>query len=207
MVGSALLTNTHFNLPHHDVTLRCAGQGIGYHESRKEYPKTKFRLAQRLNNIPLDRLLNDDFLYLLAQLKVCWGNPGNGPHSIYEVLLPYLVGGSLKDAMRAVEDDEHGDFWSPQRAGTCYHRCVIVVTRYLLKRLKFSVPKQKQVAYAVRVGYLDCIIDDMKKVDSLHDSARTIISLSCRMTAAAAVKQYKRGHMSVENLEAIQSKV
>ena len=49
-------------------------------------------------------------------------------------------------------------------------------------------------AEGVRVGYLDCIIDDMKKVDSLHDSARTIITASrtCAPPIRGALGEVRR---------------
>ena len=93
----------------------------------------------------------------------------NNVDSMYEVLLPHVVGGSLKDAIAKTPEDMHGDFVSAQRSGTCYHRCILAATRYLLKRKGMQPLQQKQVFYALRVAYLDWTLDDLKRVEAIDD--------------------------------------
>jgi len=120
---------------------------------------------------------------------------------MYEVLLPHLVGGSLKDAILRTPDEEHGDFCTVQRSGTCYHRCILAATRYLLKRFGMSPVHQKQVFYALRAAYLDWTLEDLKRVSSVDDSDARLIGIACAVTSGAAVKQSKRsGGMTQDGL-------
>ena len=132
----------------------------------------------------------------------------NNVDSMYEVLLPHVVGGSLKDAIAKTPEDMHGDFVSAQRSGTCYHRCILAATRYLLKRKGMQPLQQKQVFYALRVAYLDWTLDDLKRVEAIDDSDERLIAIACAVTAGAAVKQSKRpGGLGAEDLRRIQEKV
>ena len=123
-------------------------------------------------------------------------------------MLPHLVGGSLKDAINRTPTDMHGDFCSAQRSGTCYHRCILAATRYLLKRKGMAPLQQKQVFYALRIAYLDWTLDDLKRVDAVDDSDERLIAIACSVTSGAAVKQSKRkGGLSGDDLRRCLAKV
>lgn len=139
------------------------GGGTQYHPaSSAAYPKgSKVRAALNIPDIPLTRLTSPAFLYMLAKMELV-RREENSAESLYEVLLPYLAGGPLRDATREPLA-KHGQFESVQRAGTCFFRCILTATRYVLSCLcGWPQPSVKVMFVAVRLAYLGAAAEHMR---------------------------------------------
>lgn len=131
--------------------------------SAATYPKGgKVRAALCIPGIPAVRLLSPAFLYMLAKLELV-RREENCAESLYEVLLPFLAGGPLREATRDVPG--HGTFESVQRAGTCFFRCILTATRVLLARVfGWPQPAVKLLFAAVRVAYLGATEEHLRRL-------------------------------------------
>ena len=181
------------------------GQGVGNHPStQRAFPKSKSRTAMRLEGIKRERLVNQDFLYILTQLQST-RKESNTPAVFYEVLLPYLCDGPITAAVARCPEELQGDFASLQKAGTCYYRCCLCVTRYLLKRFGFSPKQSKQFFYALRLGYMRHVLFDLRapglEARPLNDSDVRMVEMGMSQLSLAAVKLRKRSELSEEAME------
>jgi hypothetical protein len=66
-----------------------SGEGVNYHPSKEEYPKTKSRTAIRIGNIPRDAFLDQAVWYTFFKIT-CFPEDEHGPEMMYEVILPHL---------------------------------------------------------------------------------------------------------------------
>ena len=145
------------------LTVCNTGGGTQYHPaSSAAYPKGgKVRAALNIPGIPLARLTSPAFLYMLAKMELV-RREENSAESLYEVLLPYLSGVPLRDATREPLA-KHGQFESVQRAGTCFFRCILTATRYVLSCLYgWPQPHVKVMFVAVRLAYLGAATEHMR---------------------------------------------
>lgn len=194
-------------------TVVNTGQGVQYHPaSMSDYPKEKRRIAMRLPGCARSRVLDEGFLFMLFQLQ---SNPReeNTPEMVYEVLLPHLLDGNLLDAdARNVEEAKErpellGGFTTCQRAGMCYYKCVVAVTRYLLQRHGLTTREQKQTLFAVRCVYLDRAIEDLNRCSALEDADVRLLHMACQQTALCAVKEEQRGNLNTDGLERVHAQI
>jgi len=89
----------------------------------------------------------------------------NSAESLYEVILPHLAGAPLRDATRNVSN--HGPFESVQRAGTCFFRCILTATRYVLSEVcGWSPIAVKHLFAAIRMTFLDLVAQHLRCVIS-----------------------------------------
>jgi hypothetical protein len=65
------------------------GEGVEYHPSKEEYPKTKSRTAIRIGDIPRDAFLDQGVWYTFFKIN-CFAEDDHGPEMMYEVILPHL---------------------------------------------------------------------------------------------------------------------
>lgn len=108
----------------------------------------------------------------------------------YEVLLPHLAGANLGVAIKA-NMGKHGDYETVQRSGTCFIRCALTATRYLLrKRHKVAAVRMKTLFFDVRRRFLKVVeahLHDERR-PPLLDSDVQLIHVGCSQTARAAAK-------------------
>ena len=189
------------------------GEGINYHPTSWEYdrdesaagPRARFRSAVRIEEIPKDKLLDEVVLYVLLRLRAHM-NKLHTPAVVYEALVPYLTGDqTFLEAFAAGErrhSDLQGDLETPQRAGTCYYRCVLSCMKYLLKRK--GVPKAaiKQLTYVVRQKYLEGIERHLD-VPVLDESHHRLIQIACQQTALASWKERRAGRLDQQAMSLV----
>jgi hypothetical protein len=104
-------------------TICNTGHGMHYHYARAEVapPKLKRSLAIRIDKIPLYRLCDSSFWYMLYRPLV-YPDPSNGPAIIYEVLLPYLNNLPLgANALEQVRDTHPGVYMY-----VCMYLCIYI---------------------------------------------------------------------------------
>jgi hypothetical protein len=192
------------------------GEGINYHPSTFAYerdesaggPRRRFRSAVRIENIPEEKILDDVFLYVLWRLRA-FMDPLHTPKVVYEVLIPHACG---KTMLQSWADGERahpglqGDFETPQRAGTCYYRCVLAAARYLLKRRGIPKAAIKQLTYVVRqkfvVGIERALVREAPSV--LDESHHRLVQISLQQTALASLKERRAGRLDVQGLRTVQ---
>ena len=58
----------------------------------------------------------------------------HGDGLYYNVVLPQLIGNSRALSTAWNHDDPYGEWETPQKAGTCFFRCVLCTLKYLLRR-------------------------------------------------------------------------
>jgi hypothetical protein len=171
------------------------GNGISYHPSiNVDYPKTKYKTAMRFGEIPLQRISSVEFWYMLLNLMVS-RSVHHRPEVVYEVLLPFLAGGSFHSLVER-ELEECGEWESPQLSGTCYYRCILTALRYLMKKDGFSRQQQKILFVKIRLGYLEIVERQLRVpqfVQGVNFSDSYIIKLACCQTGSAAVKLFNNG--------------
>jgi hypothetical protein len=109
------------------VTLCNTGQGVENHPSSVAnfYPKNKYRTALHIGPIPWWKICDDSMIYTFLRsfipLNYRLNDGSNGPPSMYQTSLPYLVGGPVEPVIQANEEKGlHGDWETIQRSGTCY---------------------------------------------------------------------------------------
>jgi len=102
-------------------TVCNTGDGIEAHPSiSDQFPGTpRVRTAVSIENVKIDRVTDPALLYMLLQLKA---EPKDANHkkAFYAVILPFIVGGPIKEAIR--DSSKNGPYRTPQRSGTCYYR-------------------------------------------------------------------------------------
>lgn len=155
----------------------------------------------RVDNIKCERLIDDGVLWLLLKL-------GDTPHDAhrpevyYQVLLPFLAGKPLQLAIAPTMTDEASEWTSPQRAGTCFYKCILATIRYYLRRHRLSQAQVKRVMCDLRREYLKEAHEQLSAItnadgegmqQALRPADVPIIKLACKQTAHAAIKLHKKG--------------
>jgi len=180
------------------------GQGLHYHPSSGHaHPKIKFKTTLCLNNIPGERILDEVFLGALFHLMFT-AAPTHKPSKLYELLIPALAGKPLEACLADCYEDEAVEWRSPQRAGSCYVRCVLESFHHLMRRKGLSLEQTKLVSFALRYQLVLMLEHDLKAVKHLRSSNVRLIRMSCQQLAYCAVKQSRVRQLSVEQLAAVQ---
>ncbi|CAE7671383.1 unnamed protein product [Symbiodinium sp. CCMP2592] len=83
--------------------------------------------------------------------------------------------------------EESGDAWpsTPQRAGTCYAKCIFLTLRVLLGHFGLGKDAQKKWMLNFRIGYLEKMVSDLQQ--SCHK-----LTISDRIILTVALKQVAR---------------
>ena len=92
--------------------------------------------------------------------------------------------------MSDATNDLVADYVSPQRAGTCFYRSVLMGARYLLRLRGRSRDCVKRVTLAIRREYMDRVAAALRRdtLAPLDTSDVLLIELGCKQTAHAALK-------------------
>ena len=182
------------------------GEGVEYHPqlSATYYPKDKRRCAIRVHDIPATRFLNPSVWYVFFRNRVV-ADDENGPQILYDVVLPYLGNDIVHFAVKKNESS-CGHWETIQRAGTCYMRSILCAFRYLMKAEGFSQNQQKMYFYYIRKGYLSAVESDLSRPKLRLDAAdKKLIDLAVSQTGLAAVKLWRRGAITKQDLEILKS--
>ena len=140
-----------------------------------------------MDGITKSRLANPDVWYMILKQTV-QASDTHTPETLYEVIIPHLLG---KDMYEFVEDDLmfSGNWERPQKAGTCYYRCLLCALRYLMKQYDFTIDQQRQLFMFIRVNYLNLVMDHLQNeifVRDLTESDIYLINLACGETGMMA---------------------
>ena len=112
------------------------GEGIQHHPNNGILPKRKEKIRIRIDNIPIERLANQAYMYLLFRMQK-FPHKDHGDGLYYNAVLPFLIGNSRALSTAWNHDDPYGRWETPQKAGTCFFRCVLCTLKYLLRRYGF----------------------------------------------------------------------
>lgn len=168
--------------------------------------------------------MHQDLLYFLFQLQTTH-KEGNNPEAVYEVqqpphthahttqafsttndtqvILPHLLGTSIVNAYKLSDESLQGAWASQQRAGTCYYRCILAVSNYLLQRFGVNASQRKQLFYAIRVAYMQEVLRDLtsEHVRPLTDSDQRLILMGSAQVSLSALKLHRRGCLPADQLQ------
>ncbi|CAM9230572.1 unnamed protein product, partial [Ectocarpus fasciculatus] len=171
------------------------GQGVeNYHPvSFKDYPERKFKTSIRFDGIERSRIVNPDVWYMILK-QTAQASDSHTPETLYEVIIPHLLGNS---AYVFSESDLplSGHWERPQKAGTCYYRCLVCALRYLMQQYEFSVDQQRQLFVFIRVNYLKLVQEHLRNdeyVRLLTESDVYLINLACSETGIMADRMCTR---------------
>jgi hypothetical protein len=171
-----------------------SGSGLGYHPvSVAAYPKTKHRTALHLARIPWWRIEDDAFVYGILRpfTRELMDRTNEDPATaLYGLILPQLLPGGDWEAALVHSDEAglHGDWETPQRAGTCYMRGLLVSVRYVLRRrYGWPVARVKALMAAVRVAYLSEAAAELRTLaDTIDAGIAAAAGLSANSGAVAS---------------------
>ena len=181
------------------------GQGIGYHPTNAQSPpKMKYKCSVALNGISDEKMRSDTFWTFMFRLQK-QPSPQNTPDKVYELLLPWLANKPFFAAIAESASDPHCDWRSPQRAGTCYFRCIVETTSYLMRRCGLTKLKSKQVSFVLRRELLRMAASDLAHAESLRESDVRLLNIACRQLAHSAMKQARDKTTTVAHVAAIKS--
>ena len=108
---------------------------------------------------------------------------------LYHVILPWLAGGPLTLRMSTKPAWLNGSFRTPQRAGTCYYRCVVELSRYLLMAAGITHETWKSISYWIRFMILEDALRDLNVCTALYDASDIpLIRIGARQTAMALLR-------------------
>ena len=141
-----------------------AGQGLEYHPaSAHEPPKMKHRTCIKIAEIPRQRVTQPALWALLFSLWLKQSEY-HRVEVLYDVVLPWLAGGLLTEALvRSAADAATNEWRSPQRAGTSAFRSVWEALRYLCKRqCGMTRPQLKALTLEIRRELLDRAREDVE---------------------------------------------
>ena len=82
-------------------------------------------------------MLDEAALWLLLKINHS-ANSDHRPAIHYEVVLPFLARKPLRAATAPTLLDDASEWSTPQRAGTCFYKCILASLRYYLRRHGFA---------------------------------------------------------------------
>ena len=102
---------------------------------------------------------------------------------LYEVLLPTLQSADLPASGAGNT--------TPQRAGTCYAKCMFLALRTLLAELGVSKVARRRIMFNFRFFFLEKMVADLDRIQRLPD-ADDKLTISDRIMLTVALKQVAR---------------
>ena len=150
------------------VTCNGGCSGIEFHPSRSTSTgKLKYKTCIRINNVNTLKMKDKAFWSTLFSL---WMKQPAGEYQrgevIYDVLLPWLVGGLLPTALALTESDHRGQWRTPCRSGgSATYKSLWEAVRYIGLHLGLQSKTLKQLSYCIRRVLLDTIGRDLEVMD------------------------------------------
>lgn len=136
-------------------------------------------------------LLDEGVLWLLLKLRHT-PDADHRPAIYYEVLLPFLARKPLQQAIAPTMKDAASEWSTPQRAGTCFYKCILATIRYYLRRHGFTQALVKRLTCDLRREYLHAVHAQLSAAAALRRHDVPLVRLACKQTAHAAMKLYKK---------------
>lgn len=165
------------------------GQGLHFHAASAQFPpKLKYKTCLAIGGVTEDRIVNDIFWAVLLRLMYS-PSKNNKPSRLYELLLPFLTDEPLECAVADSMRDDKLEWRSPQRAGSCYFRCVLEAAHYLCRAEGLSIPQTKLVAFGVRLQQVLMLEQDLGvSKGGVRESDLRVVQIAAQQLAYAAAK-------------------
>ena len=103
----------------YSFTVSNTGGGLPYHPAQTGTPKSRFLCTLRFDGISRAKMLDDGFWLMFWRLQLV-SSDDHDHHTIYDVLIPHLTGGTVAETLST--QDDACEYRTPQRAGNCYYR-------------------------------------------------------------------------------------
>jgi hypothetical protein len=168
-------------------TVVNTGDGLNYHivSATAEPPILQYRPTITLDDIPIGRLSDSTFWYMLFKLQT-WPSQLHTPKFLYETLLPYL---NNKPVLCNLDAKDPGDF--VRRTNSPWDAAIESV-HYVCRRRGFSPAQVQHIGVVLRWELCRMVADDLRYMQALTGSEVCLIRLACQglaMTAAKAAQQ------------------
>ena len=150
------------------VTCNGGCSGIEFHPSTStESGKLQFKTCIRIDAITSSKIKDKAFWSTMFSL---WMKQPAGEYQrgevIYDVLLPWLIGGLLPTALAATEADHRAQWRTPCRSGgSCTYKSLWENVRYLGLHFGLRSTVLKQLSFCIRRLLLDTIGRDLEVMD------------------------------------------
>ncbi|CAJ1446714.1 unnamed protein product [Effrenium voratum] len=165
-----------------EVSFTVLNTGAGIHSFHScdvqslQLGKVRYQTGLCLSPVQMD-CLNLAFLYTLFRMYYVRHRTHNS-FQLYEVLLPTLKSSDVSHSGAC--------FTTPQRAGTCYAKCVFLGLRTLLAELGVSSSGRRRCMLNYRICFLERIAQE------LDEASQPSLTNSDRITLSVALKQVAR---------------
>ena len=152
------------------ITCNGGCSGIEFHPSTSNSNgKLKYKTCIRLDNIPSDKLKDKAFWSTMFSL---WLKKPAGEYQrgevIYDVLLPWLVGGLLPTALAVTEQDPRAEWRTTCKSGgSATYKSLWESIRYVGLHLGLAPGKLKQLSFCIRQILLETVGRDLHVMDDL----------------------------------------
>ena len=142
-----------------------------YHAAKEDTLNgiTRFCGLLTINNIPLEKILNQTVLYFLIHMKID-GRYNAQDHSIYEILLPYLAGELTEERLTEIENYivskvEPADWIIPERRppGRAEIEALQILFRELLRCLGYT-SSSESIKLTLYIGHLKTVISELQNI-------------------------------------------
>ena len=153
-----------------------------------------YRTCMVLAGIPKKNMLDDVFWLALYNLTLHCDE--GDTDKFYDTLLPFMTGKPLE---MALVDAEHaaasgagitasGPWRTPQRAQTQYVRCLYQAINFILTRRRgVSALRCKQVGLAMRIQFVEMIVNDLKYMHP-DENGQRVCTMALKQLSYRAIK-------------------
>ncbi|KAA0175363.1 hypothetical protein FNF27_03064 [Cafeteria roenbergensis] len=191
-----------------DFVVINSGEGLEHHPQRKDARGEVFKSVMRFSKIPAERATDTAILWVNRQL---YHHPSKGhtPQVWYAAFLGSLLQTDQVTALAptfCVDDDAlDGDWMTPQRAGVCYFRCVLISFKYFLRSRGASYEEVKRTTVYLRLMFVLAAKHSVETLGNcpvhlgpaaLSQSDLMLLRVGLHQTAHHTLKAVRRGHLT-----------
>lgn len=191
-----------------DFVVINSGQGLDHHPQREDARGTVFKSVMRFPKIPAERATDTAILWVNRML---YDSPSKGhtPEMWYAGFLGSMLQTDQVTALAptfCVEDDAlDGDWMTPQRAGVCYFRCVLISFKYFLRSRGASREEVKRTTVYLRVMFMLAAKHSLETLGNcpsdlgpaaVSQSDLMLLRVGLHQVAHHTLKAVRRGHLT-----------
>ncbi len=153
-----------------------------------------YRTCMVLAGIPKKNMLDDVFWLALYNLTL--HSEEGDTDKFYDTLLPFITGKPLESSLVDAENaaatsgavSASGPWRTPQRAQTQYVRCLYQAINFILTRRRGVSPLRcKQVGLAMRIQFVEMILNDLKYMHP-DENGQRVCAMALRQLSYRAIK-------------------
>jgi hypothetical protein len=204
----AIMVHFHRRATAFDIAVVNTGAGIQFHPNMGFADGGKCKCAMRFHDVPIESVTSPAGLWMLCEITAS-SSTLHCDTIWYRVYLEHTLGKPLNVALSerlTLEDSpEDGDWVTPQRAGTCYYRCVLASLRYFLRMRGYSKEQRKRATVYLRLIYMQHARSAMLSPGvALSASDVRLLRIGIKQTAYHTLKAVKKEHLTFPEAASIE---